>query len=235
MPAGSKVNRRAFCFYDRAMDRLIKNFLEFMPILLKGTVYTVEITVAAIILSTVLGFILSLALVSDRVWIYRPVRLWINFIRGVPLLVQMFYVYFVMPDIGIRLNAMEAGIFALSVCYSSYHAETFRAGILSIPKGQWESAKSIGLRYWQIMTRIILPQAARVILPPIGTSYIILLKDSSLASVITVRELTRSGQLIATSTFENMQVFTMVALIYVTLTQLLAFFIQMGERKFRIS
>jgi|OpeIllAssembly_1097287.scaffolds.fasta_scaffold385576_2 polar amino acid transport system permease protein len=217
------------------MDRLIKNFLEFMPILLKGTIYTVEITVAAIILSTVLGFILSLALVSDRAWIYRPVRLWINFIRGVPLLVQMFYVYFVMPDIGIKLDAMEAGIFALSVCYASYHAETFRAGILSIPKGQWESAKSIGLRYWQIMTRIILPQAARVILPPIGTSYIILLKDSSLASAITVRELTRSGQLIATSTFENMQVFTMVALIYVTLTQLLAFFIQMSERKFRIS
>jgi len=217
------------------MERLIKNFLEFMPILLNGTVYTIEITVAAIILSTALGFVFSLALVSDRVWIYRPVRLWINFIRGVPLLVQMFYVYFVMPDIGIKLNAMQASIFALSVCYASYHAEIFRAGILSIPKGQWESAKSIGLRYWQIMTRVILPQAARVILPPMGTSYIILLKDSSLASVITVRELTRSGQLIATSTFENMQVFTMVALIYVTLTQILAFFIQRGERKFRIS
>ena len=217
------------------MERLVKNFLEFMPILLNGTVYTIEITVAAIILSTALGFVFSLALVSDRVWIYRPVRIWINFIRGVPLLVQMFYVYFVMPDIGIKLNAMQASIFALSVCYASYHAEIFRAGILSIPKGQWESAKSIGLRYWQIMTRVILPQAARVILPPMGTSYIILLKDSSLASVITVRELTRSGQLIATSTFENMQVFTMVALIYVTLTQILAFFIQRSERKFRIS
>jgi polar amino acid transport system permease protein len=216
------------------MERLVSNIYEFMPILLRGTIYTVEITVAAIILSTVMGFILSLALVSDRVWIYKPVRIWINLIRGVPLLVQMFYVYFVMPDIGIKLTAMQASIFALSVCYSSYHAETFRAGILSIPKGQWESARSIGLRYRQIMTSVILPQAARVILPPIGTSYIILLKDSSLASVITVRELTRSGQLIATSTFENMQVFTMVAIIYVALTQLLALFIQKSERKFRI-
>lgn len=216
------------------MERLISNFLEFMPILLNGTIYTVEITVAAIILSTVLGFILALGLVSHRTWVYRPVRLWINFIRGVPLLVQMFYVYFVLPDIGIKLNAMQAGIFALSVCYASYHAETFRAGILSIPKGQWESARSIGLRYRQIMTWVILPQAARVILPPIGTSYIILLKDSSLASVITVRELTRSGQLIATSTFENMQVFTMVALIYVALTQILALIIHKSERKFRI-
>ena len=216
------------------MERLISNFIEFMPILLKGTIYTVEITVAAIILSTVLGFILSLALVSERAWIYRPVRLWINLIRGVPLLVQMFYVYFVLPDIGIRLTAMQAGVFALSICYASYHAEIFRAGILSIPKGQWESARSIGLRYRHIMTWVILPQAARVILPPIGTSFIILLKDSSLASVITVRELTRSGQLIATSTFENMQVFTMVAIIYVALTQLLALFIQKSERKFRI-
>lgn len=216
------------------MERLISNFIEFMPILLKGTIYTVEITVAAIILSTVLGFILSLALVSERAWIYRPVRLWINLIRGVPLLVQMFYVYFVLPDIGIRLTAMQAGVFALSICYASYHAEIFRAGILSIPKGQWESARSIGLRYRHIMTWVILPQAARVILPPIGTSFIILLKDSSLASVITVRELTRSGQLIATSTFENMQVFTMVAIIYVALTQLLALFIQQSERKFRI-
>jgi len=216
------------------MERLISNIYEFMPILLRGTIYTVEITAAAIILSTIMGFILSLALVSDRVWIYKPVRIWINLIRGVPLLVQMFYVYFVMPDIGIKLTAMQASIFALSVCYSSYHAETFRAGILSIPKGQWESARSIGLRYRQIMTSVILPQAARVILPPIGTSYIILLKDSSLASVITVRELTRSGQLIATSTFENMQVFTMVAIIYVALTQLLALFIQKSERKFRI-
>ena len=214
---------------------MISNIIEFMPILLKGTIYTVEITAAAIILSTALGFILSLALVSDRAWMYVPVRLWINLIRGVPLLVQMFYVYFVLPDIGIELTAMQAGIFALSVCYASYHAEIFRAGILSIPKGQWESARSIGLKYRQIMTWVILPQAARVILPPIGTSFIILLKDSSLASVITVRELTRSGQLIATSTFENMQVFTMVALIYVALTQLLALFIHKSERKFRIS
>ena len=216
------------------MERWISNFFEFMPILLKGTIYTIEITAAAIVLSTLLGFFLSLALVSKRVWIYRPVRTYINLIRGVPLLVQMFYVYFVLPDFGIQLTAIQAGILGLSVCYGAYHAEIFRAGIISISQGQWESAKSIGLRYTQIMGWVILPQAARVILPPIGTSFIILLKDSSLASVITVRELTRSGQLIATSTFENMMAFTMVALIYVALTQILAILIQKSEVKFRI-
>lgn len=210
------------------------NFQEFVPILLQGTAYTIEITFFSILLSIAIGFFISLALVSKRSRLRTPFRVFINIIRGTPLLVQLFYVYFVLPDIGIRLSAVQASILGISVCYSAYHAETFRAGIISIPNGQWEAAKAIGLRYWQIMARIVLPQAARMILPPMGTSCIILLKDSSLASVITVRELTRSGQLLASTTFENMQVFTMVALIYVALTQVLAFIIQRLEMKVKL-
>jgi len=216
------------------MEHLVKQLTDFIPILLKGANFTVQITVTAIILSTVWGFILSLGLRSDKRWIYLPARFYINIIRGTPLLVQMFYVYFVLPDLGIRLTALQAGIVGLSICYGAYHAEIFRAGILSIPQGQWEAAKAIGLRSRQIMGRIILPQAARVILPPIGTSFIILLKDSSLASAITVRELTRSGQLLASTTFENLRVFTLVALIYILMTQVLAWMIRWAERKFRI-
>ena len=216
------------------MEHLVKQLTDFIPILLKGANFTVQITVTAIILSTVWGFILSLGLRSDKSWIYLPARFYINIIRGTPLLVQMFYVYFVLPDLGIRLTALQAGIVGLSICYGAYHAEIFRAGILSIPQGQWEAAKAIGLRSRQIMGRIILPQAARVILPPIGTSFIILLKDSSLASAITVRELTRSGQLLASTTFENLRVFTLVALIYILMTQVLAWMIRWAERKFRI-
>jgi polar amino acid transport system permease protein len=216
------------------VERLTQNFIEFLPVLLKGTVYTIEISIAAIILSTGWGFLLSLSLISKRFWLQRPARLYVNIIRGTPLLVQMFYVYFVFPDLGIHLNAIQAGILGLSLCYGAYHAEIFRAGIISIAKGQWEAAKAIGLKPFQIMARIILPQATRVILPPMGTSYIILVKDSSLASVITVRELTRSGQLIASTTFENMQVFTMVALIYIVITQVLAWAIHWAEGKYRI-
>jgi polar amino acid transport system permease protein len=216
------------------MDRLIQNIVDFFPVLLKGTVYTIEISAAAIILSTAWGFILSLALISKRFWIQKPARFYVNIIRGTPLLVQMFYVYFVFPDLGIHLNAIQAGILGLSLCYGAYHAEIFRAGIISIVKGQWEAAKAIGLKPFQVMAKIILPQATRLILPPMGTSYIILVKDSSLASAITVRELTRSGQLIASTTFENMQVFTMVALIYIVITQVLAWVIHRAERKYRI-
>ena len=216
------------------MEKFVTNFKHFLPSLLKGTQFTVEITFFAILISTIFGFMFSLCLVSKRRYLNKPVRIFINIIRGTPLLVQMFYVYFVLPDIGIKLGAFEAGILALSICYGAYHAEIFRSGIISIPLGQWEAAKSIGLRNYQIMARVILPQAARIILPPMGTSFIILLKDSSLASVITVRELTRSGQLIASTTFENLTVFSMVALIYIALTQLLALFIHSMERKFQL-
>jgi polar amino acid transport system permease protein len=216
------------------METWLSQVLDFIPILLKGAYFTVQITAAAIVLSTVWGFILSLGLRSASRWIYIPSRIYINIIRGTPLLVQMFYVYFVLPDLGIRLTALQAGIVGLSLCYGAYHAEIFRAGISSIHQGQWEAAKAIGLRSRQIMARIILPQAARVILPPIGTSFIILLKDSSLASAITVRELTRSGQLLASTTFQNLRVFTLVALIYILMTQILALAIHRAERKFRI-
>jgi polar amino acid transport system permease protein len=216
------------------MGNLSQQVAEFMPILLKGTYITIQITVVSIIMSTVWGFVLSLGLRSDKRFIYIPARFYINIIRGTPLLVQMFYVYFVFPDLGIQLTAFQAAIVSLTICYGAYHAEIFRAGILSIPQGQWEAAKAIGLKPRQIMAKIILPQAARVILPPIGNSFIILLKDSSLASAITVRELTRSGQLLASTTFENMRVFTMVALIYIVMTQVLAWTIHLTERRFRI-
>lgn len=216
------------------MENLAKQLYEYMPVLLNGTVFTVEITAAAIVLSTVWGFILSLGLRSEKRWLHLPSRFYVNIIRGTPLLVQMFYIYFVLPDLGIQMSAFHAGILGLSLCYGAYHAEIFRAGILSISKGQWEAAKAIGLKSSQIMVRIILPQAARVILPPIGNSFIILLKDSSLASAITVRELTRTGQLLASATFENLRVFTLVAVIYIIMTQVLAGLIHFAERKYRI-
>lgn len=216
------------------MGKLIDNFILFLPSLLKGTQFTIEITFFAILISTLFGFIFSLCLISKKKSLNKPVRIFINVIRGTPLLVQMFYVYFVLPDLGIKLGALESGILALSICYGAYHAEIFRSGITAISIGQWEAAKSIGLKNYQTMSRVILPQAARIILPPMGTSFIILLKDSSLASVITVRELTRSGQLIASTTFENLTVFSMVALIYIILTQLLALFIHYMEKRYRV-
>jgi len=156
----------------------------------------------------------------------------ITVFRGVPIIVQLFYVYFVLPDLGLQLTAFQAAIIGLGVGYSAYQAENFRSGILAIDPGQHEAAQSIGMSRPLLMRRVILPQAIRVILPPYGNLMIMLLKDSSLASAITVAELTRGGQMIASSTFKNMTVFTLVALIYLVMSLPLASLSSWLERKF---
>lgn len=148
------------------------------------------------------------------------------------MIVQLFYIYFVMPDIGVNLTALQAGIIGLGVGYSAYQAENIRAGSEAIDKGQIEAAHSIGMSDALVMRRVILPQAIRIILPPFGNTVIMMLKDSSLVSTITVAELTRQGQLIASSTFDNMTVFTLVALMYLTLSLPLTYLTRHLEKRY---
>lgn len=189
-------------------------FFEFLPILLVGAQYTVLLTVASLAISLVLGLAVALGRISRRPALSGAMAFYISFIRGTPLLVQLLYVYFALPELGIRLTPLQAGILGLSLNEAAYLAEVFRAGIQSIPRGQVEAAYSIGMSYRQSMRRIVLPQAIRTVLPPIGNSAIILLKNSSLASVIAVGELMRQGEVLAASTFRNMQIYTMVAAAY---------------------
>ncbi|CAE6787637.1 L-cystine transport system permease protein YecS [Paraburkholderia aspalathi] len=144
---------------------------------------------------------------------------------------QLFYIYFVLPDLGVQLSAFQAGFIGLGVAYSAYQAENFRAGIQAIDHGQIEAAQSIGMRNALIMRRVILPQAFRIALPPYGNTLVMMLKDSSLASTITVAEMTRAGQLIASSTFQNMTVFTLVALLYLALSLPLVYGLRRLERR----
>ena len=139
-------------------------------------------------------------------------------IRGIPIIVQLFYIYFVMPDLGITLTALQAAILGLGIAYSAYQAENFRAGIEAIDQGQVEAAQAIGMGWWLMMRRVVLPQAVRIVLPPYGNTMIMMLKDSSQASTITVAELALQGKLIASSTFKNTTVFTLVALMYLTMS-----------------
>lgn len=195
-----------------------QNAVEFLPILLKGAVVTIEITFCSLVLSTVLGLLLALMRVSDNRVVSNTAATFINVIRGLPIIVQLFYIYFVLPDLGVQLSAFQAGFIGLGIAYSVYQAENFRAGIQAIDHGQIEAAQSIGMRGTMIMRRVVLPQAFRIALPPYGNTLVMMLKDSSLASTITVAEMTRAGQLIASSTFQNMTVFTLVALLYLGLS-----------------
>ncbi|MFM0417716.1 amino acid ABC transporter permease [Paraburkholderia aromaticivorans] len=208
-----------------------QNAVEFLPILLKGAVVTIEITFCSFVLSTVLGLVLALMRVSNNRIVSNAAATFINVIRGLPIIVQLFYIYFVLPDLGVQLSAFQAGFIGLGVAYSVYQAENFRAGIQAIDHGQIEAAQSIGMRGAMIMRRVVLPQAFRIALPPYGNTLVMMLKDSSLASTITVAEMTRAGQLIASSTFQNMTVFTLVALLYLGLSLPLVYGLRRLERR----
>jgi polar amino acid transport system permease protein len=153
-------------------------------------------------------------------------------VRGIPILVQLFYIYFVLPQLGVTLNAFLAGVAGLGLAYSVYQAENFRAGFASVDRSLIETAQSLGMPHRMIVRRLILPLAVRVILPPFGNTSIMLLKDSSIASTITVAELTRQGQLLAVSTFKNMTVYTLVALLYLAMSLPLSLLTRRLERRF---
>lgn len=209
----------------------LQNALDFLPILLSGAVVTVQVTIASFLLSSLIGLAFALMMVSK----VRAVALFgitvVNIIRGLPIIVQLFYIYFVLPEFGVQLTALQAGIIGLGIAYSAYQAENFRAGIQAIQQGQIEAAESIGMRGPMIMRRVVLPQAFRIALPPYGNTLVMMLKDSSLVSTITVAEMTRAGQLIASSTFENMTVYTLVALLYLALSLPLSYALRRLEAR----
>lgn len=214
------------------MQRFFTQAVEFMPILLLGVKLTVLVTVGSLAVSTVLGLIWALMRVSGIALLAKTALIAINVIRGIPIIVQLFYIYFVLPDFGITLTAVQAAIIGLGIAYSAYQAENFRAGIEAIDHGQVEAAQSIGMGWALMMRRVILPQAIRIVLPPYGNIMIMMLKDSSQASTITVAELALQGKLIASATFQNSTVFTLVALLYLTMSIPLIVFVGWLEKRF---
>ncbi|WP_247536828.1 ectoine/hydroxyectoine ABC transporter permease subunit EhuD [Ralstonia pseudosolanacearum] len=209
----------------------IEHAQEFLPILLQGAVVTVEVTVLSFLLSSVIGLALALMRLSPIKAVSAAGATIVNIIRGLPIIVQLFYIYFVLPDVGIQLTAFQAGVIGLGIAYSAYQTENFRAGIEAVDPGQREAAQAMGMRGALIMRRVILPQAFRIALPPYGNTLVMMLKDSSLVSTITVAEMTRAGQLIASSTFQNMTVYTLVALLYLLMSLPLVFGLRRLERR----
>jgi len=213
------------------MEKFAHDAVEFLPILMHGVALTIIVTLGSLLLSTLLGLVWALMRVSGIAafsWLSAAI---INLIRGIPIIVLLFYLYFVMPDLGITLTALQAAIIGLGVAYSAYQAENFRAGIEAIDKGQIEAAQAIGMGWWLTMQRVVLPQAVRIVLPPYGNTMIMMLKDSSQASTITVAELALQGKLIASSTFRNTSVFTLVALMYLTMSIPLILLVRHFEKR----
>jgi len=214
------------------MNRFLTDAIEFMPILLLGVKNTILVTLGSLVLSTVLGMLWALMRVSGIRALAALAVVLVNVIRGIPIIVQLFYIYFVLPDFGITLSALQAAIIGLGIAYSAYQSENFRAGIEAIERGQIEAAHSIGMGWTLTMRRVVLPQAIRIMLPPYGNIMIMMLKDSSQASTITVGELALQGKLIASSTFQNTTVFTLVAVLYLVMSVPLIVLAGWLERRF---
>lgn len=199
------------------MIQFLQHAREFMPILLQGAWLTILVTLGSLLLSTLLGLVWAVMRVSGIPLLANVSAAIINVLRGIPIIVILFFLYFVMPDVGISLSALQAGIIGLGIAYSAYQAENFRAGIEAVDAGQVEAARAMGMGWGLMMRRVVLPQAVKIVLPPYGNIMIMMLKDSSQASTITVAELALQGKMIATSTFQNATVFTLVALIYLVM------------------
>ena len=199
-------------------DSFFSDAVEFFPVLMQGVLTTISITLAALVIATALGLFWALLRVSGIGPLAHASRLLTNVIRGIPIVVVLFYMYFVLPDMGISLSAFHAGALGLGIAYSSYMAEVFRAGINAVDVGQYEAAQSLGMSRMLLMRRVVLPQAFKIALPPYGNNVVMMLKDSSQTAVITVIELSMQSKLIAAATFKSATIFTLVALMYLALS-----------------
>ena len=193
-----------------------------IPLLAKGTLVTLQIALISGVLSILLGFALGLSALGNVRLLRLLVAGYVDFIRGTPLLIQIFLIFFALPVVGVRLNEIWAGIVALSINTAAYMAETVRGGVGSVERGQTEAARSIGMTQPQILTYILLPQALKPMVPPLTNELITMTKNTSLLSVISVYELTRAGQAIISVHFVPFEIYLLLALYYYVLIKTLS-------------
>jgi polar amino acid transport system permease protein len=196
--------------------------VKLFELLLQASIYTVTISVVSILIGFVIAILLSGMLLSGRGLFVRPAQIFISFFRGVPLLVQLLLIYNLLPVIGINVPSIVAAIIGLSLCTAAYQAENLRGGFTSVPLGLVESAEMVGLTPRQIFRRIKVPIALRLTFPALVNEAILILKASSLVSVVGIVELTRMAQDLAGSTFLPLQLFASAGLIYLVINWLMA-------------
>lgn len=204
---------------------------ESLPLLLRGALVTLQIAGISTFIGIVLGTLLGVAQTSkSKLW-RALVTLYVTIIRGIPMLIQITFAYYVLPQFGINLPAFWVAVVAIGLNSAAYVSQIIRSGIKSIGRGQMEAGRVLGLSPLQITRYVILPQAFRVVIPALGNEFITLVKDSSLASVIGVVELTKEGNFIRGRTFDALTVFAAVAMIYLIITTTLSLLVNWFEKK----
>ncbi len=210
---------------------IVDNF----PLLLQGALVTIQITVMSVGCGFLIGMLAALAGMSRFRIVRLIIKCYVELFRGTPLLVQIFMIYFALPMvIHQQINPYVAAVTACSINSGAYVSEIFRAGIQSIDKGQMEAGRSLGLTWVQTMRYIIMPQAFKAIIPPLGNEFIAMMKDTSLVSVIGFEELTRRGQLISARTYGSFEIWSAVAVIYLVMTLSISRLVAYLERRYKI-
>lgn len=195
----------------------------FPPFLAAGLLYTIPLSLLSFALGSALGFATAIARLYGGKALASAAGFYVWIVRGTPLLVQLFLIFYGLPNLGIVLDAFPAALIGFTVSVGAYTSEIMRAAIGSVPAGQWEAAYSVGMSWRQALSRTVLPQAARFALPPLGNSFISLVKDTSLAAAITVPELFQSAQRVAAVTYEPLVLYTEAALIYLGFSSILSY------------
>ncbi|GEN32877.1 amino acid ABC transporter permease [Aneurinibacillus danicus] len=208
---------------DERTQQIITILLDsFWPMLVAGIKVTIPLTLISFTLGLILALLTALARISGIKPLAAIARFYVWVIRGTPLLVQLFIIFYGLPNLGITLDRFVAAVIGFTLSVGAYNSEIMRAAILSISKGQWEAAYSIGMTRRQALKRIILPQAARVTVPPLGNSFISLVKDTSLAATITVTEMFQTSQQVVAATYEPLWIYIEVAVIYLLFSTVLS-------------
>ena len=202
---------------------------QILPDLLQASLKTLGITVAGFLIAVVLGLFLAIARRSRQAWLSWPVAVLIEFIRSTPLLIQVYFLYYVLPNYGVNMTAMQAGIIGIGLHYACYLAEVYRGGLDSVARSQWEAVVALNFAPWTAYRVVILPQAIRPILPPLGNYLIAMLKDTPVLSAITVVEIMEQAKNVGSESFRYLEPITLVGLFFLALSVALAYLVRRLE------
>jgi polar amino acid transport system permease protein len=204
---------------------------EIMPVLAQASLVTIQATILGFFLALILGLVFAILRMSDSSYVSVPVSALVEFIRSTPLLIQIFFLYFVFPEFGLNLDALTAGIIALGLHYGTYCAEVYRAGLENVPRGQWEASIALNLSPYHTFRDIIVPQAIPPVVPALGNYFVALFKETPLLSAIAVLELMQQAKILGSTTFRYIEPITLVGLFFLVFSLIAAAGIRVLERR----
>jgi polar amino acid transport system permease protein len=202
---------------------------EILPVLMRASIVTIQATLLGFVLAATLGLLLAILRMSKSPWVALPTAGFVEFIRSTPLLIQIFFIYFVFPEFGVTLEAFTAGVLAIGVHYATYCSECYRSGLANVPRGQWEASTALNLSGYHTFRDIIIPQAIPPIVPALGNYFVALFKETPLLSAIAVLELMQTAKILGSESFRYVEPITLVGVFFLVFSLIAASLVRLLE------